>query len=79
MCSCRDARGLVALPGGERQRRRAAAARLGPTPDPAPISQPARARSPVRDWGSFRTRLQNIGVTYDLDYTTESVLNASAA
>jgi len=29
------------------------------------------------DWGGFRSWLQNRGITYELDYTTESVLNAS--
>jgi porin len=29
------------------------------------------------DWGGLRSRLANYGVTYTLDFTTESVLNAS--
>jgi len=27
------------------------------------------------DWGGFRTQLENLGVTYDLSYTSESVFN----
>jgi porin len=49
-----------------------------PATDPINASQaPASSDHIFGDWGGFRSRLANYGITYTLDFTSESVLNAS--
>jgi porin len=47
-----------------------------PGVDPTKIDQPAPDHL-FGDWGGFRTWLANTGITYTLDFTSESVYNAS--
>jgi porin len=62
-----------------------ASAQVAPAVPPAPrgdaslqISQePAPAEHIFGDWGGLRTRLANSGITYTLDFTSESAYNAS--
>jgi carbohydrate-selective porin OprB len=47
-----------------------------PGVNPTKLDQPA-ADHLFGDWGGFRTWLANAGITYTLDFTSESVYNAS--
>jgi len=60
----------------------AAKAQEAPPPPTSGVTAPITQTWPAPDhlfgdWGGLRTRLSSFGITYDLDYTTESVLNAS--